>query len=88
MPIALSRYSLEDGQIAQAIIDDHEIECIVLVTSDFHMPRTKFVFTELFNDIIFEYALAKTFACVESLIAPKHHEKVALAREKVNLSVN
>lgn len=59
-----------------------------MLTSDFHMPRAKFVFTEFFNDIIFEYALAKTFACVESLNALKHHEKVALARERVNLSVN
>ena len=86
LPIALSRFTLEDAQLSLPILERHGIDHIVLITSDFHMPRAKFVFSQLFPKMSFDFSPAKTNKPQTELGKLLAHEKIALKREQENLS--
>ena len=86
LPIALSRFTLEDAQLSLPILERHGIDHIVLITSDFHMSRAKFVFSQLMPNMSFDFAPAMTNKPQRELAKLYDHEKNALKREQENLS--
>lgn len=89
LPIPESRFTLEDATLAKPIIDKNHITDIILVTSDFHMPRAKLVFAEIFKSITpqvnFIYAPSKTLLPATELASLYAHEKKAIVREIKNI---
>jgi len=86
LPITLSAFTLEDASLSLAILQKHQINKVILVTSDFHIERSKFVFNHFMPEIHFEYAPAKTISSKTEQDKLILHEKKALLREQKNLS--
>ncbi len=85
LPIALSRFTIEDALLSLPILTDSGIERIILVTSDFHMVRAKFIFNYVMPNITFIFASAITNAPQEQLNNVMFHEEKALARDMVGI---
>lgn len=43
-----SRFTFEDALLSKSVIDDNGITSVILVTSEFHLPRAKLVFVVCF----------------------------------------
>jgi uncharacterized SAM-binding protein YcdF (DUF218 family) len=53
---------------------------VIVVTSDFHIPRTRIIFEKRFLDVPVLFAASKTHLLEEELIQLKIKEKRALSR--------
>ena len=86
--VALSSFTLEDATLSKPILEEHAIEQVTLVTSDFHMARARLVFEHVMPNITFSYAEAETN--VGSLEFEKlvQHEQYAIRREITNINNN
>ncbi|MBU2893075.1 YdcF family protein [Colwellia sp. D2M02] len=84
LPLVLSRFTLEDATLAKIVIEAAQITDAVLVTSDFHMTRAKFIFSYVFPTIQFSYAPALTILAADELAALHEHENKAMLREYKN----
>ena len=79
---AESANTIQDAQLVRPIVRRHEIDELVVVTSDFHIPRAQFLFKREFPDLRLSFSAAKTHLPDEELGRLKEHEKRALARLK------
>ncbi|MBE0368196.1 YdcF family protein [Pseudoalteromonas aurantia] len=83
---ALSRYTYEDATLSQRILKQARIYHIILVTSDFHMPRASYVFKSVLTNCSIEISSADSFALpankLSQLVA---HEAAAMKREQRNI---
>ncbi len=48
LEFAESRHTVEDALLSRDILDRYEFRDIVIVTSDFHLKRVKYIFNEIF----------------------------------------
>jgi uncharacterized SAM-binding protein YcdF (DUF218 family) len=80
---AESANTLEDASLSKPIVGKYGVRHILVVTSDFHQARARYVFEREFDDTDVEiaFAVAQTdeTACVLDLAALKRHEREALA---------
>lgn len=81
---AESSNTVEDAQLAKPIIERHGITDLIVVTSDFHIPRAQFLFQREFPKIRLVFSAAKTNLPEDDLARRKQHEEKALARLKEN----
>ncbi len=84
--IALSRFTFEDATLAKPIIEQHGFNKITLVTSEFHMPRAKLIFSALFADIPIDYCAADSTVSAEKLRQLESHELAVMDRERDNIA--
>ncbi|GIU31777.1 hypothetical protein TUM4433_23860 [Shewanella schlegeliana] len=84
--IALSRFTFENGTLSMPIIKQHGFSEICLVTSEFHMPRAKLIFSQLFPELRFHYIEAKTPISGAKLQQLMQHELSVMGRERANLA--
>ena len=84
--IALSRFTFEDATLAIAIIDKLQCRELCVVTSEFHMPRAKLIFSQLFASLALSYLEAITPVSADKLQLLKQHELSVMDREKANLT--
>ncbi|WP_286272964.1 YdcF family protein [Thalassotalea hakodatensis] len=82
---ALSRYTLEDALLAKPILEQHKIDHIILVTSDFHLERALLVFSHVLPNRVLSYHAAKSPMSRNERDALVAHEKTAIIRERDNL---
>jgi len=87
LPQVMSRFTLEDALLSVPVIEQFNIDHIILVTSDFHMARAKYIFSMLMPNISLECAEALTNKTTEEMQRLSLHEKKALARDRMNLSL-
>jgi len=85
LDIALSSYTLEDAKLAKPIIESNAMRRVILVTSDYHMERARYVFSRVLPDIQFHYVEAKTAVSDVEYLKLLEHEKNAIQREMHNL---
>jgi uncharacterized SAM-binding protein YcdF (DUF218 family) len=58
LPIVESRFTFEDAILSLSVIEEHAITSVLLVTSEFHLPRAKLVFSGVFPTLSFRYIAA------------------------------
>ena len=84
LPFAESRNTLEDASLAKPVLLATGARFALVVTSDFHLDRARFVFEREFagTDMTLAYVATETdeSACRLDLAALKRHEVAALAR--------
>jgi uncharacterized SAM-binding protein YcdF (DUF218 family) len=85
LSVAQSGFTLEDAKLSIPILEKNSTEHIILITSDFHMPRAEFVFTQLMPNILISLAPAHTNKPLAELALLHKHEKNALKREQATL---
>lgn len=72
---ALSSNTFEDAIKSKEIIDAHQIKDIIIVTSDFHIYRTKIIFNKIFSgDYKIIYSGAKSNVPLSKKISLYTHE--------------
>jgi uncharacterized SAM-binding protein YcdF (DUF218 family) len=79
---AESRHTVEDAVLARPIIQAYRVKNLLVVSSDFHLPRVQFIFDAIFPDLAIAYAAAQylplcSLAEQQQLLA---HETQALER--------
>lgn len=77
---AESANTVEDATLCRPIVERHGFKRLILVTSDFHLDRARFLFTREFPDLPIEFVPAKTNLPAEDLRPLLEHERRALAR--------
>ena len=82
----LSSNTLEDASLSKPIIVKHKVKDILVVTSDFHYDRARYIFETEYSDtdINIRFSLADTdeSTCEFDLKSQKAHEKRSLKRLK------
>ena len=83
LPWALSRNTLEDASLARPIVVAAGTTRAVVVTSDYHLDRARFVFEREFASTTVELEFSSTQTdesiCRLDLVAMRKHETEALA---------
>lgn len=81
---ALSRNTIEDAALSKPIVAGQEAKAVVIVTSDYHVARARFLFEREYGDldvsIVFVAACTDEARCELDLVALKQHEARALAK--------
>ncbi len=81
---AESSNTLQDASLSKPIVLKYKAAEIVVVTSDFHLDRSRYIFEREFADtgIRIEFSISETEeeACEFDLEAQKRHEQNALAK--------
>jgi uncharacterized SAM-binding protein YcdF (DUF218 family) len=77
---AESANTIQDAQLAKPIVERHGITDLIVVTSDFHVPRAEFLFRREFPNLRLTFSGAKTNLPEAELAQRKQHENRALAR--------
>ena len=85
LPIVESRFTFEDATLSRNVIKEHGITSVLLVTSEFHLPRAKLVFSGVFPTLSFRYIAAMTPLADEQLLELEKHELAVMEREIRNL---
>lgn len=81
---AESANTIQDAVLAKPIVERHGITELIVVTSDFHVPRAQFLFQREFPDIRLSFSAAKTELPEDDLRRRKDHEEKALAGLRQN----
>lgn len=82
LPCALSSHTGEDATLARPILGRHPDAELIVVTSDFHAARARFIFAREFPARKIIVLTAKTDLPVDELVRLNAHEEQALARLK------
>lgn len=82
LPFAESRNTIEDATLSYRIVRRHGAHRAIIVTSDYHAARARYVFEHVYRDIALEFAVCVTDTehCELDLAALRAHEREALAR--------
>ena len=75
-----SSNTIEDALYSHKIVEKHKVKDIIVVTSDFHMKRVKYIFDILFKGYRIRFAAAKTNTSSAQLQALRNHEKKAMTK--------
>jgi uncharacterized SAM-binding protein YcdF (DUF218 family) len=87
LPIAESRYTLEDALLTKPILKQAAISEIVLITSSFHMKRAQYIFKRLCPELSLECIEAPTPVSEQESERLLAHEVKALKREAENIDL-
>lgn len=77
-----SASTIEDAKLSKPILDPSGITELIVVTSDFHIPRARFLFEREFPEIKIRFSGAKTHLAENELSKLEEHEKRALQKLK------
>ena len=82
LPFAESRNTIEDAFLSYPIVQHHGARRAIVVTSDYHAARARYVFERVYCDLALEFAVCATDAahCDLDLPALQAHERETLAR--------
>jgi len=80
LEIAKSRNTVEDALCSKPIIEKYGVRSLLVVSSDFHMPRVEHIFKKVFEGYDLTFAGAKADFSIERLRALREHEKKELER--------
>jgi uncharacterized SAM-binding protein YcdF (DUF218 family) len=77
---AESGNTVEDATLCRPIVARHGFRRLIVVTSDFHLERARFLFTREFPELTLEFVASRTNLPPEKLQPLIEHEQRALAR--------
>ena len=75
-----SANTVEDAKLCRTVVERHGINDLIVVTSDFHVPRARFLFEREFPKAMLTFSGAKTHLPEDELARRKQHEERALAK--------
>lgn len=75
-----SSNTLEDARLSQPIVKRYDVQHVIVVTSDFHFERAKYLFQQTFKDIHLSFSGSHTDLPQQELAALMLHEQEALQR--------
>lgn len=80
-----STHTLEDALFAKKVIDRFPYKKIIIVTSDFHMPRVQFIFDSIFNTHTLHYSIAVTDVSKEeyNVFLYQEEKKLEAIKQKI-----
>ncbi len=85
LALVKSSNTIEDAILTKKEIDRHHIKKATIVTSDYHLPRVKYIFNRIFThdiELTFSYSKTDVDECDLNLEALKDHEKKTLSTLK------
>jgi len=86
LEFAESSNTIQDAYLSKPIVRKYGVKHILVITSDYHQDRVRYVFEREFadTDVEIEFSIAQTdeAACELDLEALKRHEREALERLK------
>ncbi len=77
-----SANTLEDARLSKPVLDRHEIRHASVVTSDFHVPRARYVFERLCTGVALHFVACPSKLPEEQISRLHDHERRALARAR------
>lgn len=79
--IVKTNNTIQDAVLSKPIIEKYRFNELIITTSDFHIPRASFIFTNYFpnNNLIF-YSAKTDFLLKEKLEKLKNHERNSLKK--------
>ena len=78
LPLALSSNTVEDAIMSHSILKDDEFNELLIITSEYHVARVEFIFTEIFRDFKLNFHSVSHLGMNEILIPLIKHEKLAM----------
>ena len=82
----MSTNTLEDASLSKPIIIKYNVQDIIVVTSDYHYDRARYIFEQEYSDtnVRIQFSLSNTYesTCEFDLKSQKTHEKEALKKLK------
>jgi uncharacterized SAM-binding protein YcdF (DUF218 family) len=84
LEIVNSCNTLEDALLSKPIIAKYGVRSLIIVSSDFHMKRVKYVFKRIFKDFDLTFSGTKTSFTKEQYRALRSNEKRKLKSMKEN----
>ena len=79
-PFVLSRNTVEDALLTKSIVRQLGVQDLIVVTSDFHLERARYLFARILGGYHLAFSSAVTPVSAEELAALHAHEAQALAR--------
>jgi len=79
-----SASTIEDARLCRPVVERHGITGLIVVTSDFHVPRARFLFEREFPKFRLTFSGARTNLPADELARLKQHEERALAKLRQN----
>jgi hypothetical protein len=78
LPLALSSNTVEDATMATSILTNTAFEDLLIITSEYHVDRVKFIFSEVLSGFNINYKAVKHHS-IEDVLEPLiQHEKQAM----------
>ena len=84
---AESSNTIEDAALSKTILERHDINELIVVTSDFHISRAQFLFEKAYPDTRLSFSGAVTHLKSDELDRLWKHEKNALIKLKKNSDI-
>ena len=84
LSLALSSNTVEDAVMSKSILIKTEFKDLVIITSEYHVARVKFIFTEILKDFNLNFN-AVTHHSIDDVLEPLiQHEKMAMDQLNLN----
>jgi uncharacterized SAM-binding protein YcdF (DUF218 family) len=78
--IVESSNTVEDARLSKPIVDSYGVTELIIVTADYHMGRTRYIFERVFPDYHLQFSEAEADISREEREKLVRHETEALAR--------
>lgn len=78
LPLALSGNTVEDAVMSKLILKDYEFKDLLIITSEYHVARVKFIFSEVLIGFILSFKAVKHHSMDDILEPLIRHEKLAM----------
>lgn len=75
MDLVLSVDTVEDAKLSKKIVDNYNVTNIIIVTSDFHMERVKYIFDKVYSNFSIQYEESEYVGSEENLASLVKVEK-------------
>lgn len=85
---AESSNTIEDARLCRPIVERHGFRELIVVTSDFHLARARFLFQQEFPGVAMEFSASPTRLPESDLRKRILHEQAALAKLEQNNAVD
>ena len=82
LPCARSSNTIEDATLSRPVLDEYPDAELIVVTSDFHEGRARFVFEREFPERTIRFSTSETHLPTDDLARRRAHEERALERLK------
>jgi len=84
LPLVFSSNTVEDAVMSLSILKHYEFKDLLIITSEYHLARVEFIFTEILKDFVLNFKTVKHHS-IDDLLEPLiQHEKVAMEQLKSN----
>mgnify|MGYP006149254759 CR=1 FL=1 len=78
LPVVLSSNTVEDAVMSKSILKDYEYNDLLIITSEYHVARVKFIFSEVLSNFNLNFKAVRHHSMDDVLQPLIRHEKLAL----------